>query len=126
MDHLELLLSSKKVAVIGVTPNEEKYGFKIYRCLKEHHFETFGISPLYDNILGDKIYKNLSQLPVKPDLVVFVVSPKYGYDYVKECLSLNISPIWLQPGTYDEPFIQYLENHHMTYIQDCVLRKLNK
>lgn len=125
MEAKQLLDNSSTFAVIGVTENKEKYGYKIYQCLKRHYKQVYGISPMYKEIDGDKIYPNLKSLSQKIEVAVFVVSPKYGYDYVQECIDLGIKHLWLQPGTYDDKFLQYLDTLNIHYYLDCVLRQLN-
>lgn len=124
MEANELLNTYSRFVVIGVTTDSEKYGYKIYQCLKRHHYDVFGVSPIYKEVEGDVLYPNLNSIPKKVDVAVFVVSPKYGYDYIKQCLELNIHYIWLQPGTYDDEFLAYLDTLPIHYYLDCVLRRL--
>ena len=121
MEPLQVLEITSNIAVIGVSDNIDKYGYKIYKCLKDHHKNVFGVTPRYEMIDGNQMYPNLSSIDEPIDLVVFVVSPKFGYDYLKECKKLGIQKIWLQPGTYDDDFLKQAEQFNIAYIQNCVL-----
>lgn len=125
MDKKAFLLSQKNIAVIGVTLNKEKYGYQIYQCLKQNHFNTYGVSIKYKEIDHDSLYPNLESIPTKIDLAVFVVAKKYGYAYVDACHKLHISTIWLQPGTYDQELLDYIHSLGIQTIEDCVLVQLN-
>jgi predicted CoA-binding protein len=70
------LLKKKIWAVAGANQNPEKYGNKIYKRLKEKGYEVFAVNPMYDEVEGDKCYKDLASLPKLPDVVNMVVSPK--------------------------------------------------
>lgn len=58
----------KEIAVVGVSENTEKYGFKIFKDLIENGYKVKGINPKDGKILGKKIYKNLKELEIVPDL----------------------------------------------------------
>lgn len=117
----EVLKNSNSFAVIGVTTNEEKYGYRIYKYLKEINKTVYGVSPIYDEVDGDTTYPNLKAIQGKVDVAVFVVSPKFGMDYVKECIDLGIEHIWLQPGTYDNELIALIKENNLNHYLNCVL-----
>ncbi len=121
MNEINILKESKKWAVIGVTEDKEKYGYKIYKKLKDINKEVFGVSVKYNNIDGDKMYKSLTEIPCKPDIAVFVVNPKIGQNYVKECKDLGINTIWLQPGTVDTDLLTLAKSYEINPIEGCVL-----
>ncbi len=121
MSAKDIFKETKTWAVIGVTPNKDKYGYKIYHRLKEINEKVAGVTKIYSEIDGDKMYKSLLELPDKPDTVVFVVNPKIGYFYLKECLDISIKNIWLQPGTYDDELLKFIEDNKLNMVKGCVL-----
>lgn len=121
MNAKDILINSQNFAVIGVTTNPEKYGYKIYQRLKTIGKTVYGISPIYQEIEGNPIYPNLNAVNKQIDVAVFVVSPKFGLDYLKECQKLNIKNIWLQPGTYDDNLINVIKTNNFNYFQNCIL-----
>lgn len=121
MNAKKVLENYQNFAVIGVTSNQDKYGYKIYQRLKELNKTVYGVSPIYKEIDGTVTYPNLSAINKKIDVAVFVVSPKFGIDYVQECRELNIKNIWLQPGTYDDKLILLIKENNINYYPNCVL-----
>lgn len=117
----EIFKSTEVWAVIGVTQNKEKFGYKIYSRLKDLGKNVYGVTKVYDKIDEDKMYDSLTNLPSKPDTVVFVVNPKIGYFYLKECKELSIKNIWLQPGTYDDTTIKFINENGLNMVKACVL-----
>lgn len=108
-------------AVVGATQDESKFGYKIYRKLKDKGYEVYPISPKYDEIDGDKAYKTVLELPVKPDVVNFVVNPKIGMKVLEQCDQLGIKNIWLQPGTVSEELLSVAKEKNINAIEACVL-----
>lgn len=117
----ELLTIYKNFAVIGVTPDESKYGYKIYKRLKEKGYHTFGVSPKYQEIDGNKMYENLDVIPSPIDVVVFVINPKYAKEYIGQMRTIGIGYAWMQPGTYNDEILDLMQSHGITPILDCIL-----
>jgi len=111
-------------AVVGATQDQEKFGYKTYKLLKDKGYEVYPVSPKYDEIDGDKAYKTLLDLPVKPDVVNFVVNPKIGLKVVEECDQLGIKNIWLQPGTVSDELLSLANEKNINAIQACVLKDM--
>ncbi|MEE0966811.1 MAG: CoA-binding protein [Bacilli bacterium] len=117
----ELLTIYKNFAVIGVTPDKSKYGYKIYKRLKEKGYHTFGVSPKYQEIDGNKMYENLDVIPSPIDVVVFVINPKYAKEYIGQMRTIGIGYAWMQPGTYNDEILDLMQSHGITPILDCIL-----
>lgn len=126
MDNIEKIkeemLNKQVWAVVGATPQESKFGYKIFKKLRDRGYEVYGINPKYEEIDGEKLYKSISELPVKPDCVDMVVSPKIGKPMVEEIANAGIEYVWFQPGTFDEEVIDLAEAKNLKYVYyDCVL-----
>jgi len=117
----ELMLEKKVWAVVGANQDAEKYGNMIYRKLKARGYEVYAVNPVYDIVEGDKCYKDLSLLPVVPDVIDMVVSPKRGYAIIEEAAKLGIKYIWLQPGTYDDKLLERINELGLQSVLACVL-----
>ena len=100
---IQQALDQKVWAVIGATHKTEKFGYKIYKCLKDHGYEVYPVNPNIAEIDGDTCYSSLSALPVVPAVVDFVVPEAVGLAALDECKELGIPVVWLQPGA-DKPF----------------------
>jgi len=117
-------LAEKVWAVIGATHKTDKFGYKIYKCLKEHGYEVYPVNPNVTSIDGDTCYPSLSALPVVPSVVDFVVPEAAGLAAVDECKQLGIKTIWLQPGADKPAVLAKAKEVGLDYIQDCVLVQL--
>lgn len=117
----ENMLKKKIWAVVGANQDPEKFGNIIYRKLKTSGYEVYAVNPMYDSIEGDKCYINLSALPVIPEVIDMVVSPKRGKAVIEEAAKLGIKYIWLQPGTYDDELLKQISELGLQSVQACVL-----
>jgi len=111
-------------AVVGASENSSKYGHKVYKDLKEAGYKVYPINPNAKKVLSDEAYDSLEGLPVKPDVVNLVVPPKVGEKIVKQCNSLEINQVWLQPGSESKEIIEYCEENGIEVIHDrCVMKE---
>lgn len=121
----EEMLNKKVWAVIGATSNKDKYGYKIWKKLKEHDYEVYGINPNYEEIEGEKIYSSLKKLPKKVDVIDLVVPPKLSLNVLDEAKELGIEYIWFQPGTFNKEVIEKAKDLELKFLDnDCVLATL--
>lgn len=130
MDKIEMnkkeMLEKKVWAVVGATNNKEKFGYKIWKKLKDNGYEVYPVNPKYDNIDGETCYPTLKDLPKTPDVVDFVVPPKVTLKGVDLAHELGIEYLWFQPGTADEEVIDKAESLGKKIVfHDCVLVALD-
>lgn len=119
------MLDKKVWAVVGVTTNKNKFGYKIFKKLIEHGYETFGVNPKYDEVDGEKVYPSLKSIPKKAEVVDVVVPPKATLGLLDEIKELGIEYVWFQPGTYDETVVEKAERLGLkSLFNDCVYATL--
>ncbi len=118
----QAMLELKKWVVVGATPSQEKFGFKIYRTLQEHNYQVFGVNPRYKELEGESLYPDLSSLPEKPECVSVVVPPKVTMDLLDEVHQEGIQYVWFQPGTYDAEVLKKAQELDLKLVyNDCIL-----
>jgi len=110
------------IAVVGVSLNKEKYGYKIFKDLKNNGYKVYGINPEINEFEdGVKIYENLSKLPVKPDIVITVVQPEVSENIIDECIKLGIKYVWLQPGSESHAAIEKAHKNNIKTTTACFM-----
>ena len=125
---IEEFLDSKNVfAVIGVSRDPEKYGYKVYKDLKKAGYTVYPINPKAESIDGDKCYNSLRELPERPDVVDIVVPPKITERIIKECKELGIKRVWMQPGSESEEAISFCKENDIEVVHSvCVMVERKK
>jgi len=122
----EFLKKENIFAVIGVSRNKEKYGYKVYQDLKEAGYKIYPINPTTEEIDGEKCYPSLEELPKKPDVVVIIVPPEIAYKIAEKCKELNINKIWMQPGSESKESIDFCKENNIEVIHSsCVMISKN-
>jgi uncharacterized protein len=91
-------VQAKRLAVVGVSRSEKKFGSAIYTELKGRGFEVYGVNPEMQQICGDACYPNLAALAGKVDGVVICLPPQKAAQVLREAAAAGIQKIWLQQG----------------------------
>lgn len=125
MKQVEAMLQMKNWVVVGATDNTEKFGYKIFKALKEAGYSVYPVNPGITEILGDKCYPALKDLPVVPEVVNVVVPPKVGEQIMNNCSELGIKNVWLQPGANAASVVALAQKLGLNVVeQNCVLVEL--
>ncbi|MEM2755942.1 MAG: CoA-binding protein [Candidatus Bathyarchaeia archaeon] len=109
-------------AVVGVSRDPKKYGYQVYKDLKNAGYKVYAVNPNAQEILGDKCYPDLESLPVKPDVVDVVVPPKVTEHIVETCKRLGITKVWMQPGSESEKAIKFCKENGIDVVYGvCIM-----
>lgn len=97
-----LLAGAKTIAVVGLSPNPERPSHRIARRLQQWGYRVVPVRPALAEVLGEKAYARLSQVPGKIDLVnVFRAADKLD-PVVDDCIALQVPALWIQEGIVNE------------------------
>ena len=109
-------------AVVGASRDHKKYGHQVYRDLRNSGYNVYPVNQKADEILGDKWYPNLEALPERPQVVDLVVLPKVTDQIVKDCKTLGIWKVWMQPRSESETAINYCKENNIEVVYGvCVM-----
>jgi len=121
-DLINEFMAQKRFAVVGATNDTNKYGNEIFRNLTSRGYEVYPVNPRLKELEGTKCYPSLSSIPVKVDVVDFVVPPPVTEEILKECKDLELNRIWLQPGSESEAAVDFCNENNLKVVHDvCVM-----
>ena len=95
----DIFLVCKSIAIIGLSPDPTKDSHKVARYLKEHGYKIYPIYPKEETILGEKVYRSLSEISEPVDMVDMFRKPEIADSLLEEVLKRNdVKVFWLQLG----------------------------
>lgn len=120
---IKQFLNKKNIfAVVGASKNPQKYGHQVYKDLRGAGYEVYPVNPNAEEILGDKCYSDLKNLPKKPDVVNIVVPPKVTGKIVKMCKKIGITKVWMQPGSESDAAVKFCDNNGIDVVHGvCIM-----
>lgn len=121
---VEQTIRMKKWAVVGASPNPERYSNKIVKLLKDRGYTVYPVRPATDEVHGLKCYPRISDLPERVDVVDMVVNPSVGINIMGEIRDAGIEYVWLQPGAESGEIHEFARDNGINAIDACVLAVL--
>ncbi|MCL6431477.1 MAG: CoA-binding protein [Anaerolineae bacterium] len=110
------LINRRVWAVVGVSADPAKFGYRIFRSLREAGYRVYGVNPNAREIDGQTIYPSLAALPERPEVVDIVVPPPVTERIVRECAELGLCRVWMQPGAESDSAIRFCQEHGIAVV----------
>jgi uncharacterized protein len=93
-----LLTRAKTIAVLGLSPKPDRDSYRVAAYLKDHGYRIIPVRPAQAEILGEKAYPSLDDLPGTVDIVDAFRSPEQILPHAREALRLRPLAFWMQEG----------------------------
>jgi predicted CoA-binding protein len=123
----EILQKYKKVAVVGLSPDETRPSNVVARCLQGKGFKIVPVNPNEKEILGEKAYPNLSAIPEKVEIVDIFRRSDQVPPIVDEAIKIGAKVIWMQEGVINHPSaLKASENGIAVVMNRCMLKEYRK
>ena len=115
----DIFANTKTIAVIGLSPDETKDSNKVAKYLKEAGFKIVPVYPKEDEILGEKVYRSLKEIPFKVDMVNIFRKPAVVMDVVKASIERgDIDTVWAQKGIVNNEAAELAVEKGMRVVQN--------
>ena len=118
----ELLKQAKTIAVVGLSskPDRSSYGVSAY--MQQQGYKIIPVTPAETEVLGEKAYPRLEDVPVPIDIVNVFRRSEYVPDIVDSAIAVGAKAIWTQLGVVvDEAAAEKAENAGLTVVMDqCI------
>jgi len=99
-DIKEILSNSKTVAVVGISPKEDRPSYIVASYLKSKGYQIIPVRPDGEEILGEKVYHSLSEIPkeIKVEVVDIFRKSEDVPPIVEEAIQRGAKVVWMQEG----------------------------
>ena len=123
-DPLEIqrvLHSAKTIAVVGLSKNELRASYFIGYYLKRHGYQVIPVNPREPEILGEKSYPSLRDVPVPVDIVNVFRAPAAVPGIAEEAVAIGAGALWCQFGVISAEGAKIAADAGLTVIMDrCI------
>jgi len=127
----EILNKYKVIAVIGLSKELEKDSHRVSAYLKQHGYRIIPVNPFADEVLGEKSYPSLLDIPSKIQKTIEIVDifrkPKDVPPIVEQAIKLKQMHgkplvVWMQVGIVNEPAAEMARQAGLVVLMDkCMM-----
>ena len=96
---IEIFKNTKTIAIAGLSPDASKASNMVAVYLQNAGFKIIPVYPKEDIILGEKVYRTISEIPFKIDMVDIFRKPDAIAEIIDEAIARgDIDVVWTQLG----------------------------
>jgi hypothetical protein len=123
----EVLATAKTIAVVGLSPKPYRASYGVTETLQSSGYRIIPVNPNEDEVLGEKCYARLEDIPEKIDIVDIFRRPEFVPEIVDAAIRIGARAIWMQEGVEDEVSAERARRAGLFVIMDnCIAKEIYK
>lgn len=117
----DLLSSARTIAVVGLSTQPWKAAHSVPASLKAAGYKVIPVHPTATEILGEKAYRSLLDIPEHVDIVDVFRPADETPAIAEQAVRIKAGALWLQLGIANDQARQIAEAAGMPYVEDrCI------
>ena len=121
MDEMrDIFEETKTIAIIGCSPNSEKASNRVAVYLQNAGFKIIPVYPKEDVILGEKVYRSLTDIPtdINVDMVDIFRNSNDAYGVTEDAIEIGAKVVWMQLAIINEAAAEMAQNAGLEVVMD--------
>jgi len=120
----KILRSARTIAVVGLSANPRRPSHGVARYLQRAGYRIIPVNPNVSEVLGERAYATLSELPGPVDVVEVFRRSEYAGAIVDEAIAIGAGAVWLQDGVVDDAAAERARAAGLDVVMDdCMMRR---
>jgi len=120
----EILQMYKKIAVVGLSSDPGRASYGVTRYMQNSGYEITPVNPNEVNVLGEKAYASLEEVPGPIEIVDIFRRPEFVPEVVEAAIRRKAKVIWMQLGVAHEESAQRARAAGLEVVMDlCILQE---
>ncbi|OXM72042.1 MULTISPECIES: CoA-binding protein [Amycolatopsis] len=125
----EVLKAAKTIAVVGLSRDPAKAAHSVPAAMQAAGFRVIPVHPSADELLGEKVYRTLADIPEPVDLVDVFRPSREAPGVAEQAVAIGAKTLWLQQGIVSAEARRIAEGGGLNYVEDrciAVVRALGR
>jgi predicted CoA-binding protein len=119
-----ILTSARTIAVVGLSADPRRPSHGVARYLQRAGYRIIPVNPNIDEVLGERAYPSLRQIPQPVDVVDVFRRSEFVGPIVDDAIAIKASAVWLQDGVVDEDAAARARASGLDVVMDdCMMRR---
>ncbi|SRR6266511_1433694 len=114
----ELLATPQTIAVVGCSPNPARDSHRIAKLLQAKGHRVIPINPGHQEILNEKCYGSLQEVPERIDMVDIFRRSEHVGPIIAAAIEVGARIVWMQLGVIDEGAAEKAQQAGLMVVMD--------
>lgn len=115
----DIFAQTKTIAVLGLSPDPSKASYRVAKYLKEQGFKIVPVYPKEEEILGEKVYRSLADIPFEIDMVDVFRKPAALIAIAETAIARgDVKFFWAQQGIVNNEAAEMAEKAGLKVVQN--------
>ena len=114
----QILERATTIAVVGASRDPNKAGGSVPVGLQQRGFRIIPINPFADTLFGEHVYRSLSEVPVKIDIVDVFRPAADAPEIARLAVAARAKALWLQLDIRSPEARRIAESAGLDYVED--------
>ncbi|MGQ9646033.1 MAG: CoA-binding protein [Thermodesulfobacteriota bacterium] len=121
----DILRSCKAIAVVGISPKADRPSYGVASYLQSNGYRILPVRPDGDEILGEKVYRHLEEIPggIEVDVVDVFRKSEEVLPVVEEAIQRRAKVVWMQEGVINHEARAKAEQAGLKVVMDRCIKK---
>src|ERR1700756_2667263 len=120
---LEILKTSKTIAVVGLSSRLIRPSYGVAEYMQSAGYRIIPVNPNETEVLGEKSYTRLEDVPERVDIVDIFRRSEYVSDIVESAIRIGARAVWMQEGVFHPAAAARARKAGLFVIEDCCILK---
>ena len=117
-----VLHTARTIAIVGLSNNELRASYFVGYYLRRHGYRVIPVNPRESEILGQKCYPSLLDVPEPVDIVNVFRVPAAVPGIARDAVAIGAGALWCQFGVISEEGARIAEEGGVAVIMDRCLK----
>ena len=124
---IDLYKRIKTIAVIGLSPKPMRPSHYVSKYMQDFGYEIIPVRPAISELLGQKVYPTLLDIPFEIDLVNIFRASKHVGKITDQCIYKKVKAIWMPEGVKDiESANKAYKANIFTVMDKCIYKEYKR
>src|ERR1700751_2761113 len=119
----ELLRKSRVIAVVGLSCKKHRPSYGVAEYMQREGYRIIPVNPNETEVLGEKSYTRLEDVPERVDIVDIFRRSEYVSDIVESAIRIGARAVWMQEGVFHPAAAARARKAGLFVIEDCCILK---
>ena len=117
-----ILMECKTIAMVGLSANWYRPSYFAAKYLQEHGYRVIPVSPRYDEVLGERCYPSLADIPESVDIVDCFRRAEEIPALAEQAVAIKAKVLWQQLGINNEEATRIAEDGGVDVVADRCMK----